>query len=314
MGPIMTIAYGDTKAAFDLGSGKFRVLVADVNGKNVQIKYSQGIDVLLGHDLSVSSDQSLSEATQKTALDALKNLKQKAEEYGATKFQGAATAAFRLAKNGQAFLDVLKQETGVDLQIISQQEEGILGFRTAMAFFPTLNEQKTIFWDSGSASFQLVAKNGNGYEVYEGPFGTSQLAKFFVEEVKKETYTKRSVISGITLAERDQFIKILQDKISPPDWLISKLSEEETIKVIALGGETSIFAIPAKHFDTSSYSKEQVRELIQEISTADPVLLGTVCFIYSVMDKCNIHEITFSKKTGGNALGLLLSAEFAEPV
>ncbi len=313
-GSTMTMATADTKAAFDLGSGMFRVLVADVEGKKIQIRYSKMINVALAKDLLGSSDQMLSDVMQQNALEALRELKRCAEEHGATSFKGVATEACRKAKNGELFLNLLRHGSGIDdLKIISQKEEGILGFRTAMAFFPNLDEEKLIAWDIGGGSFQLTAKNGEEYEVYGAPLGNSIVTKVLTEEVRKKTYTNESVIAPITLLECDAFIKSLQDKIpSPPSWLISQL---EGATVVALAG-TGPFAKIATYTGSDTYTKKQVKGVIEQIAgnpKIDSELVERICLIYAIMEKFGMHEITRKQRVAGNALGLF-SAELTESI
>ena len=307
-----------TKAAFDLGSGKFKLLVAEVQEKNIQVKFSKLLSVELGADLAESEEQTLSDDIQKKALDSLKELKKNAEEYGATHFQGIATAVFRKAKNGDIFLQNLIRETGLDLEIISQEKEGLLGFYTAAALCPDLKEENMISWDSGNASFQIVTKIENGYEVYEGPVGNSSVAKVFIEEVRKEPFTKKFIINPMTLQECDLLIKLIQSKISPPNWLQKKISDSN-ISTVALGDKECIFAIAARRIGASTYSKDQVKEVIEKmaglssqdlrsyVTLANPeTALTRVILLYAVMEKFNIQEISYKEATG-NTLGLLIS-------
>jgi hypothetical protein len=73
-----------TRAAFDLGSGKFKLLVADVQGTHVQPKFSRVIAVELGGDFAESKDQTLSAKVERVAELALHDLKEDAKLHGAT--------------------------------------------------------------------------------------------------------------------------------------------------------------------------------------------------------------------------------------
>jgi hypothetical protein len=41
-----------------------------------------------------------------------------------------------------------------------------------------------IAWDSGSSSFQIIAKKNKQYTIYEGSLGVVSVAKAFLEEVR----------------------------------------------------------------------------------------------------------------------------------
>jgi exopolyphosphatase / guanosine-5'-triphosphate,3'-diphosphate pyrophosphatase len=100
-----------TRAAFDIGSGKFKLLVADFYRENkIEEKFSKIVRVSLAKDLANSADNHLSESIKKKAMAALEELQNDAQSYGASQCQGVATAVFRKAKNGEAFLNSLQNK------------------------------------------------------------------------------------------------------------------------------------------------------------------------------------------------------------
>lgn len=46
---------------------------------------------------------------------------------------------------------------GIDLKIISQQQEGSIGFLTATQACPTTAATDLVAWDSGGGSFQITS-------------------------------------------------------------------------------------------------------------------------------------------------------------
>ena len=96
------------RAAFDVGSGSTKLLVANVDERGT----------VCGHPLfevekpmpfkaaaQASPDGSLSEEVMRRGLELLGSLAAKAHELGTVEASGAATEVFRTAPNGQAFLD-----------------------------------------------------------------------------------------------------------------------------------------------------------------------------------------------------------------
>ncbi len=157
-----------TRAAFDLGSGTFKLSVAEVNGQDVKFNFSKVIGVGLGLDLAESHCGSFSDKIQGVALSALRELVKDAKKKGAVQFAGIATAAFRNAANGNEFLQKLKIETGINLHLVSQEDEGALAFKTFFNVFQGINEEDCIALDVGAASFQLTVKNKESYDVVKG--------------------------------------------------------------------------------------------------------------------------------------------------
>lgn len=222
-----------TRAAFDLGSGSFKLAVAEVCGHHVQLKYAKFIQVGLGFDLAGSTSGKLSEKIQYKALNALKELVNDAKENGAKQFVGVATATFRQACNGKEVLQKLKEETGIDLHLISQEEEGILAFKTVINSFPEISEEECIALDVGTASFQLTGKNSESYDVLHGPLGVSGVLKIYSEEIKNVPYRRGLLFSPITSSAIDLLVEKIKSKIFSPSWIKTKLSDQ-TVKVLYL--------------------------------------------------------------------------------
>jgi exopolyphosphatase/guanosine-5'-triphosphate,3'-diphosphate pyrophosphatase len=78
-----------------------------------------------------SLDGCFSSEIENQLVEAIKKLKTKSETFHPEAYHAVATESFRLAKNGYALTDRIKQEIGLDITIIPQDEEGILGFISA---------------------------------------------------------------------------------------------------------------------------------------------------------------------------------------
>lgn len=114
-------------AALDLGTNNCRLLVAAPtrNGFRVVDGYSR--IVRLGEGLEHSGN--LSEHAQERALKALKTCAFKLGKAGVKRTWAVATQACRRAENGDAFIDRVKQETGLHLDVISTEQEAKLALR-----------------------------------------------------------------------------------------------------------------------------------------------------------------------------------------
>ena len=80
---------------------------------------------------------------------------------------GVATAAFRKASNGAKFLHRVRDEIGIKIFIISQEQEATMGFLTACATSSSeLMAQEIVSWDSGGGSFQLAGQWENSLQTW----------------------------------------------------------------------------------------------------------------------------------------------------
>ncbi len=133
-------------AVIDIGSNSVRLMfVAD--GK---VLYKDLRSTRIGEGLALSGTLK-TEAIERSA-QAVKEFYDKAKSEGAEEVGAFATAAVRSAKNGQAFVERVKQLCPVNLEVISGELEAELGVLGA------LGEADGALIDIGGASSELVVK------------------------------------------------------------------------------------------------------------------------------------------------------------
>ena len=148
------------RAAFDIGSGSTKMVVAKVNTcqqQVVQILLEQQLGVNYYQDLQ-QNGQKLSAKIMQEGLQALQTLKAAAQQKGASDFIAAGTKVFRDAQNVNEFTKKL-EKAGIRFQVLSDQDEAVLGFRAAAAK-TGINPKDLVVWDIGGGSMQ-IAIGGN---------------------------------------------------------------------------------------------------------------------------------------------------------
>ncbi|MBQ8876929.1 MAG: hypothetical protein IJY63_05230 [Clostridia bacterium] len=141
-------------AVIDIGSNSVRLLfVAD--GK---VLYKSLNTTRLGEGLA-NSTSLLSIAIERTA-QAVADFYVKATQEGAEQVVAFATAAVRTADNRQAFLDCVKAKCGLDIEVVSGEEEGELGMLGA------LGGRDGAVIDVGGASTEIAVRT-SGKTVYK---------------------------------------------------------------------------------------------------------------------------------------------------
>lgn len=113
-------------AAIDLGTNNCRLIIARPEGNRLKILDMFSRIVCLGEGVAKSGR--LSEEAMQRAIDALKICASKLQKHDVVDSRFIATEACRAAENGQEFIGRVKQETNLDLRIISNKEEIILAF------------------------------------------------------------------------------------------------------------------------------------------------------------------------------------------
>ena len=171
----------ERRAAFDIGSGKIKMQISDVDltaGKITNVLFTDSVKLPMREDLDKNLDGRLSIEMQNKLVDALSELMKKALPFHPKEYHAVATESLRLAKNGKSLTERIKKETGLSMSIITQDEEGILGFVSAINA-TALDPDKVVSWDFGGGSFQITAKFGDHYLVYQGKLGRKKIFKIY---------------------------------------------------------------------------------------------------------------------------------------
>jgi exopolyphosphatase/guanosine-5'-triphosphate,3'-diphosphate pyrophosphatase len=111
-------------AALDLGTNNCRLLIATPAAGGFRVVEAFSRIVRLGEGLSQTGR--LSEPAMERALAALRISAEKVRRRHVVRLRAIATQACRMAENGPAFISRVAEETGLQLQIISPQEEARL--------------------------------------------------------------------------------------------------------------------------------------------------------------------------------------------
>jgi len=113
-------------AALDLGTNNCRLLVARPRGPGFRVVDAFSRIVRLGEGLAAAG--SLSAAAMDRTIDALKICAGKMRRHRVTHARSVATEACRRAENCTAFLARVREETGIEIEIITSHEEAMLAF------------------------------------------------------------------------------------------------------------------------------------------------------------------------------------------
>lgn len=139
--------------ALDLGTNNCRLLVARRVKSGFQIVDAFSRIVRLGEGLSNTG--ALSDAAMDRAIDALKICAGKMTRRGVTRVRTIATEACRMADNGREFLDRVKTETGLELDIVSTADEARLAVAGCAPLLDRACRSALVF-DIGGGSTELI--------------------------------------------------------------------------------------------------------------------------------------------------------------
>lgn len=239
------------RAAFDIGSGASKLLVADVDTATGVIVGSPLYEVerplAFKADSQQSPDGSLSSIITAEGLDLIASLAATARDLGAIETSGIATEVFRTAPNGLAFLSAVGKATGVRITTLSQETEARLGLATAEALLGGPRHVRAA-WDSGGGSFQITARadadsaqehnniDAAALRTYVGKLGTGPSFHRLLTSVQQKPYDANATVNPTAPAEADALVDLLQAELpAAPAWLRGQ-------PIIAIGGWNCIFA------------------------------------------------------------------------
>ncbi|WP_246027443.1 Ppx/GppA phosphatase family protein [Novosphingobium umbonatum] len=140
-------------AAIDLGTNNCRLLIARPSGDSFVVVDAFSRVVRLGEGLAQTGR--LSDAAMERALGALRICGEKLRRRGVTLARSVATEACRRASNGPEFIERVRRETGIWLDIISAREEArlaVLGCHILLEPGPG----PALVFDIGGGSTELV--------------------------------------------------------------------------------------------------------------------------------------------------------------
>jgi len=232
------------RAAVDVGSGSTKLVVARlaVASEALQeVLFERESEVLLAHNLIPDENGKegavrIDEVAFAKCREVLQFYKKKAEELGAIPpaLSGVATQVFRTANNGQAFLKDLEVKEEIFIKLVTQTEEGKLGWSTAR-LVSNSGPENLVCWDSGGASFQLSWEAGS--KVFEGPLGSSIVTRE-MSRIQGKKFTYDVVINPVNKKQAEGL----------REWIFEVLEKVQTPKphfggstVVGIGGATCAF-------------------------------------------------------------------------
>jgi exopolyphosphatase / guanosine-5'-triphosphate,3'-diphosphate pyrophosphatase len=146
-------------AALDLGTNNCRLLIAKAGGDGFTIVDAFSRVVRLGEGLNATGK--MSDEAMDRAVEALAVCAEKLKRRNVILARSVATEACRQASNGVEFIERVKRETGIVLDIISPKEEARLAVMGCQALLPPGNGPAMIF-DIGGGSTELVLVDTDG--------------------------------------------------------------------------------------------------------------------------------------------------------
>ncbi|MDP9806121.1 exopolyphosphatase/guanosine-5'-triphosphate,3'-diphosphate pyrophosphatase [Trueperella bonasi] len=241
-------------AGIDCGTNSIRLLIADVPGESQPLddvtrrmevaRLGQGVD-RTGH-----FDPQALERT----LGFVDDYARQCREHGVESIRFAATSATRDAANRDLFLDGVKQRLGVDVQVLSGDEEARASFTGATAVFGDVAQEPFLTVDLGGGSTELVLGLNDGTIL-----GAASMNVGCVR--MRERHFSHDPVTD------DEIARARADVQAALDSAALDLSPTRTL--IGLAG--TITTITAKALDLPSYDPAKIHGALMSLAEVDGV-------------------------------------------
>ncbi len=173
-------------AAIDIGSNALRLAIAHKRSKGMHITYRSREPVRLGS--SVFAKGKIDKPTIADLKQALLQFRNQLDNHNVHKYRAIATSAMREAENSQEVLTMLADETGIQVEVISGEEEARLVSK-AISLKVDLSKGNHLLIDIGGGSIELVALV-DGKTIKKDSFVLGMVRVLELQKKKKEKIEK----------------------------------------------------------------------------------------------------------------------------
>lgn len=145
-------------AAIDLGTNTFHLIIAETLNGEIKILYKTNQPIKLGED--ITKENKIIPAAFERALHCLAEFSAKLDEYRIDQYRAVATSAVRSASNVEAFIQQVKLNTGIAIDIIDGAEEANLIYEGVK--YSGAIQGKSLIMDIGGGSTEFIFCDENG--------------------------------------------------------------------------------------------------------------------------------------------------------
>jgi exopolyphosphatase / guanosine-5'-triphosphate,3'-diphosphate pyrophosphatase len=167
----------------DVGSNTVHLLVVDAHrGAHPTAMHDDRSVLRLAEH--VGDDGKLSKAGEKALLSAVQQAKQQAAEQRCDDLMAFVTSAIREADNGSAVVRRVREQTGVDLQVVTGEDEARLTFLAVRRWFGW-SAGRLLVLDIGGGSLELASGVDEEPDVaLSVPLGAGRMTRRFLPDAR----------------------------------------------------------------------------------------------------------------------------------
>lgn len=281
-------------AAIDIGSNAARLLINEVTEvKNKKPEFTKlnllRIPLRLGMDVFTKGE--IGEEREKMVVDSMKVFSDLMKIYNVEHYRACATSAMRDAKNGDKIRKSVKETSGIDIEIISGDEEATLIYENHVA--EGLDKDFSyLYIDVGGGSTELTFYE-NGKMKFEKSFNmgtirllnglvTEDIWKEMKEEIRKNINSNKPIVAIGSGGNINKIFSMSKTKDGKPLALstlrnfykdLNGLSVEERMAKHGMRQDRADVIVPALKIFTNVMDWADINKIfVPKISVADGLI------------------------------------------
>ena len=240
-------------AILDIGSNTIRLVIYSYDEKR-GLREFENIKTVARLRTFIQSNGDMSEEGIELLLETLQSFRQMLKDYDVQEVLATATAAIRQASNQQEIIHRMKQETGIEIDVLTEEEEAYFGFVAVVHSVPT---ESAVTIDIGGGSTEITYfKDKKLQYTHSFPFGVVSLQQQFMPG------------NHMTSVEREQLALFTEAQFRSLPWL-SGLE----LPVIGIGGSArNIASIDQQRKEYPIASVHQYKMNVRDVFTLSDTL------------------------------------------
>ena len=238
--------------AIDIGTNSMRLLVCDFINDELLNRKKFVNTTRIGK--GVDEYGFISQEAIRRNIDALKEFYKLSKSEGCDYIYCIGTSALGDSKNGDDFVRIAKEEIGIDIEIISGEEESNLGF---LGVLKGANENDDILViDIGGGSTEFILGNMDGIKFSKSEnVGALRMTEKFLTTDIVDNY------------EFDMMSEFIENEIRET---LESLKEKHINKLVGIGG--TITSLSAINQELEVYSMEKIHNSVVTIDDIENIL------------------------------------------
>ena len=257
IGTMKTAQHGEAYAALDLGTNNCRLLIARPSGRDFTVIDAFSRVVKLGEGLATSGR--LSDAAMDRTLSALTICADKLQRRNVRLARSVATEACRRASNGFDFIERVRRETGIALDIISAEEEARLAVLGCHILLEA-GEGPAVIFDIGGGSTELVLVEASGAEASRVPRILDWQSVPWGVVSLTDTVGRGEDSEASRIARYAKMKQLVSDSFSPFAARVATAAQHDDIRLLGTSGTVTTLA--SLYLELPSYDRKAVDGLI----------------------------------------------------